>query len=251
MSDKASWTRENEQNKTMLIIDDNEQFLEQTCRYFGNWLRVEHARDGLSGLVQTMRLEPDIILLNYRAAKVDCAELCRRIRDIDGALLFVLADEEMSDEQRIACFEAGADDVLRQSCSSKELMLRIQVFMRRSEKIAVRPDTGSTLQFGPLRMDNSSYLAYIYDKDLVLTRKEFTILWVLASNAGQIVSRHELLRRVWNYYPMDDDRIIDTHLNRLRKKLQHHSEQIRIKTAWGIGYRLEPIDLSAMNSNHA
>jgi DNA-binding response OmpR family regulator len=83
------------------------------------------------------------------------------------------------------------------------------------------------------------YRAYIHDQDLILTRKEFTILWLLAKKPGQIISRVELLRRVWGYHLMDDDRMIDTHLNRLRKKLHGEPPSIRIKTVWGIGYQLE------------
>jgi DNA-binding response OmpR family regulator len=246
MIEQETWSDERRKSKTMLVIDDDEDFLEHTGRYFRNWIRIECVPDGLSGLVQTIKLEPDIILLNYRAAKVDCAVLCRRIRDISSGLLFVLADEGMNEDERIACFEAGADDVMYGSFSSKELMLRIQVLIRRGALIDARADTESMIQYGALRMDRTTFRAFIQEQDLILTRKEFSILWAMAAKPGEIISRHELLRRVWNYNPTDDDRMIDTHLNRLRKKLQRQPEQIRIKTAWGIGYKLESVSLTVL-----
>lgn len=225
--------------KTMLIIAQDQQLLEQISRQFRGGIRIECVPDGLSGLVQTMKLAPEIILLHNRAAKVDCADLCRRIRDISDGLLFVISDPGMTEEKRISCFEAGADDILSGNFHTKELMLRIQVLSRRSGNSESRPDFVTSLQFGTLRMDRSNYRAYIDARDLVLTRKEFTILWLLAKKPGQIISRDELLRRVWGYHLMDDDRMIDTHLNRLRKKLHSEPQSIRIKTLWGIGYKLE------------
>ncbi|TJY44159.1 response regulator transcription factor [Cohnella pontilimi] len=246
MSEQETPAGERNHLKTMLVIDDDEHFLEHTSRYFRNWIRVECVPDGLSGLVQTIKLEPDIILLNFRAAKVNCAELCRKIRDISSGLLFVLADEGMGGEERIACFEAGADDVMSSSFNWKELMLRIQVLLRRGSSMDAKQDAASVLHFGPLRMDRTTFRAFVLDQDLILTRKEFSILWAMAAKPGEIVSRQELLRRVWNYNPTDDDRMIDTHLNRLRKKLHRASERIRIKTAWGIGYKLESLSIAAM-----
>jgi DNA-binding response OmpR family regulator len=224
--------------KTMLIIAQDQQLLEQISRYFRGGIRIECVPDGLSGLVQTMKLAPEIILLHNRAAKVDCADLCRRIRDISDGLLFVISDAGMTEEKRISCFEAGADDVLSETFHTKELMLRIKVLNRRGG-IYNQPDSVSSLQFGSLRMDRSNYRAYIDEQDLILTRKEFTILWLLAKKPGLIISRDEMLRRVWGYHLMDDDRMIDTHLNRLRKKMQSEPPSIRIKTVWGIGYKLE------------
>jgi DNA-binding response OmpR family regulator len=244
MTEHELWPDRSSKLKTMLVIDDDEQFLEHTGRYFRSWLRIECVPDGLSGLVQTIKLEPDIIVVNHRAAKVDCVELCRRIREISEGLLFVLTDDRMTEEERICCFEAGADDVMYGTFSSKELMLRIQVLIRRGTPMTSRPDTESVLQYGPLRMDKTTLRAFLLDQDLILTRKEFSILWTMAAKPGEIISRQELLRRVWNYNHTDDDRMIDTHLNRLRKKLQRQPEYIRIKTAWGIGYKLESLSMT-------
>src|ERR1700737_2515623 len=88
--------------KTMLIIAQDQQLLEQISRQFRGGIRIECVPDGLSGLVQTMKLAPEIILLHYRAAKVDCADLCRHIRDISDGLLFVISDAGMSEEKRIS-----------------------------------------------------------------------------------------------------------------------------------------------------
>jgi DNA-binding response OmpR family regulator len=232
---------DNNSAKTMLIIAQDQQLLDQVSRYFRSGIRIECVPDGLSGLVQTMKLAPEIILLHNRAAKVECADLCRRIRDISDGLLFVISDAGMTEEKRISCFEAGADDILSESFHIKEFMLRIKVLNRRGGNSENRPDSVSSLQFGSLRMDRSNYRAYIDEKDLILTRKEFTILWLLAKKPGQIISRDEMLRRVWGYHLMDDDRMIDTHLNRLRKKLISEPPSIRIKTLWGIGYKLESV----------
>jgi len=224
-------------NRMLMIVSD-----EMQRRRFQQFFQVHfdtHAEaDSLTGIVKAVQSNPDIVLLHCEASKITVYDLCEQLRQHTQAVIVVISDG-WPQENRIACFESGADDVVDRAVGDKELLYKMNALLRRSVQQQSIEDERNSIHLGPLVMNKMTHRAYIDQQELMLTRKEFSIIWMLVSKQNQIVSRNELLRIVWSYDHLGDDRMIDTHLNRIRKKLSSYNQSIVIKTVWGIGYKIE------------
>ncbi|WP_274363300.1 response regulator transcription factor [Paenibacillus thermotolerans] len=225
-------------DKKFLIADEQDNrgaALEIFFRQFGH---AERCTDGIGALVKTLQHKPDLIVLSSTVPKLSGAELCEQVRAASQAVIIMIAGG--TSEDRIACYEAGADDVIGADAEPKEIASKAAAWLRRTGfKPAEEPEESTVLHFGPLAMNRRTHKTFVEGDEINLTRKEFSILWMLLSKQNQIVSRNELLRIVWSYEALGDDRMIDTHLNRIRKKLSKYNHILAIKTVWGVGYKLE------------
>ena len=220
---------------TVLVVEDEKDILDVVdfnLRQAG--YRVLKATDGAEGLRLAKNENPDLVVLDLMLPGMDGKEVCRRLKageDTRGIPVLILTALS-SETDRIIGFEIGADDYLTKPFSPRELALRVQAILRRSQEPAV--DTGH-LEIAGLSIDPERHMAQAGDNELDLTATEFKLLHYLAAHAGKVQTREILLSRVWGYAYEGYARTVDTHVRRLRKKLGELAD--RIETVRGIGYR--------------
>lgn len=223
----------------MLIADDNKQItsiLEEYAKKEG--FNVELAYDGEQAIELFNKHKFDIALLDVMMPKKDGFEVCRKIRKT-SSLPVIMVTARGEDFERIMGLDIGADDYIVKPFSPGEVMARVRAILRR----VYGKNESQILQFDNLKIDMDQYKVEINQEDLVLTKKEFEILWTLVSNRKKVFSRENLLDSLWGYDYYGDTRTIDSHIKRLRSKLDRHSHpNWEIKTVWGLGYSFETKD---------
>jgi two-component system alkaline phosphatase synthesis response regulator PhoP len=199
--------------------------------------RAEVAHDGVAGL-ERLRAEPfDLVVLDVMMPHMDGLELCAQLRrdGIQTPVLFLTV--KGAAEDRVRGFEAGGDDYLAKPFHLRELLLRVAAILRRSSWYQSSPS--AKLEFGGNRIDFKTYEARAWDgSEHSLTHKEAMILRVLAEEPGAIVTREEILDRVWGYEVFPSTRTIDNFIVRLRKRFERNPEApAHFHTVRGVGYR--------------
>ncbi len=192
------------------------------------------AHDGVEGTEMALRERPDLILLDLMLPGRDgysvFRELRRDTRTINTPVIMLTARAQTED--RIQGLEAGADDYLTKPFSPKELMLRVQAILKRSEA----PPGSVDFTYGPFRFDKNSLKFYLDNQPTELTATEFKLLLFLCERSGKPQDRNDLLRTVWGYSDATHSRTLDTHMKRLRQKLGEHGSWV--ETVRGVGYRV-------------
>ncbi|HPE15802.1 MAG TPA: response regulator transcription factor [Oscillospiraceae bacterium] len=223
---------------TILIADDNRQItsiLEEYVKKEGYTPRV--AFDGQEALDLFYKVRPDVVLLDVMMPKIDGFEVCREIRKTsDTPVIMVTARGE--DFEKIMGLDIGADDYIIKPFSPGEVMARIRAVLRR----IVREDVQKKqlFSFSNLTVDLDEYAVTIGDAHVRLTKKETELLWTLATNRNKVFSRDNLLGSLWGYDYFGDTRTVDSHIKRLRAKLDAYDHAgWEIKTIWGVGYKFE------------
>lgn len=235
--------------KKIFIIEDDEEIkglLEFNLRKQGyNIVSVADGREALSMLQDE---KPDLILLDIMLPEVDGYEICRILRSWDGfkdtPVIMLTAKSEELDV--VLGLELGADDYVTKPFSIRELLSRIKAHLRRSKTDSEKmPQNGtdngsSTLQTGELNLKLDEYKAYVGEKQINLTHKEFELLKLLMSNRGKVLNRDLLLEKIWGYDTEIDTRTVDVHIRHLRQKVETDPANPRyIKTIRGVGYYLD------------
>jgi DNA-binding response OmpR family regulator len=224
---------------TVLAIEDDPAILRglsDNLRFEG--YEVVTATDGESGYNLQRERKPDLIVLDLMLPRMSGLEFCRKLRGegVQTPILMLTARSEEPD--RVLGLDLGADDYVTKPFSVRELMARVRALLRRSQPQNGLPDE---LNFGAVRIDFRSYEAKCNGEPLEMTRKEFAILRYLASRAGEVVSRDDLLNEVWGYESYPASRTVDNHVAGLRAKLERNSsEPEHIKTVHGVGYKFIP-----------
>ncbi|WP_353853020.1 response regulator transcription factor [Dehalobacter restrictus] len=225
-------------NKHILIADDNEGIVDILKSYVAKEGYVPIiAYDGESAIELFHQYAPLLILLDVMMPKKDGFEVCREIRQISNVpIIMVTAKSE--DADRIMGLDIGADDYIIKPFSPGEVMARIRAVLRRIDLPS--EDEKNILHYPGLEINLSDYDVKINSKTVSLTKKEIEIFWLLASNPGKVYSRDNLLNSVWGYEYFGDSRTVDTHIKRLRAKIEL-TEPVgwEIKTIWGVGYKFE------------
>lgn len=220
----------------ILVVDDNEQILEILSKYIQTeaWPMMA-ARSGEEALALFDAAAPSIILLDIMLPGVDGLEVCRRIRSMSNVpILMITAKDE--DADRILGLDIGADDYIVKPFSPGEVMARIRAVMRRLP--ATREQ--ETLVVGNLTIHLPSLSVTLDGHKLGLTRRETELLWTLASSPGRVFTRDNLLTLVWGYEHIGNYRAVDSHIKRLRHKLDAYPHDcFQIATVWGTGYKFE------------
>lgn len=225
-------------DKYLLIADDNDGILDILSTYVtkeGFLPLIAH--DGEEAIELFEDYKPILLLLDVMMPKKDGFTVCREIRQ-NSAVPIIMVTAKGEDGDRIMGLDIGADDYIVKPFSPGEVMARIRAVLRRLDPSEEqRPD----IVFYPgLKISLSDYEVMIDGQPLSLTKKEIEILWLLASNPGKVFSRDNLLNSVWGYEYFGDARTVDTHIKRLRAKINlTEAFGWDIKTIWGVGYKFE------------
>ena len=221
----------------ILIADDNRQIasvLEEYLKKEGHTAFV--ASDGQEAVEMFRKLRPDAVLLDVMMPRMDGFAVCREIRR-ESPVPVIMVTARGEDFERIMGLDIGADDYLVKPFSMNELMARLRAVLRRMNP---SPSGKQTINLGNLVVDLDNYTVLIGGENVLLTKKEVEILATLAGHPGKVFSRDNLLLSLWGYDYEGDSRTVDSHIKRLRAKLDAHQPQgFTIKTIWGVGYRME------------
>lgn len=226
--------------RQMLIADDNQAIIDILTAFAtkDGW-QVTAVNDGDAALAAGRTGRFDVILLDVMLPKRDGFSVCRALRmALDVPILMITARGE--DYDRIMGLDTGADDYIVKPFSAAEVMARVRAVLRRLERSAA--PAARTLTRGSLTLLLDEERVLIAGQAIILTKKEFDILCLLAENKSRVFSRDHLLESLWGYDYEGDTRTVDTHIKRLRAKLAkalHPDWEIR--TVWGVGYAFEVI----------
>jgi DNA-binding response OmpR family regulator len=218
----------------ILIVEDEvklAQFIELELQYEG--YEVTTATDGFDGLSQARESTPDLLILDWMLPGISGLEICRRLRQTGSTVPVILltAKDDISD--RVEGLDAGADDYVVKPFSIEELFARVRAHLRRTQDEAT-----DVLQFGDLKLNTSTREVYRGDRAIELTAKEFELLRYLLNHPRQVLTRDQILERVWGYDFMGDSNIIEVYIRYLRLKLEDQGESRLIQTVRGVGYVL-------------
>lgn len=222
----------------MLIADDNKQItsiLEEYAKKEGFTPKI--ALDGQEAIILYEKYHPDIVLLDVMMPKMDGFEVCREIRQTSNTpVIMITARGE--DFEKIMGLDIGADDYIVKPFAPGEVMARVRAILRRITRTDEQKK--HTFSYDDLFINPDDYVVTVSGHEVLLTKKELEILWTLATNKNKVFSRDNLLNSVWGYDYFGDTRTVDSHIKRLRAKLDefdHNSWEI--KTIWGVGYKFE------------
>lgn len=227
--------------KKILIIEDDSNISALERDYLeANGFSVETAADGTSGLQTALKDDFSLILLDIMLPGTDGLEVCRRIREKkDIPILLVSAKKEELD--KIKGLGYGADDYIVKPFSPSELVARVIAHINRYERLTSRNSgagTARVIETQGLKLDGNSRRAFIGEKELTLTNKEFDLLYYLASSPDTVYSKEKLFDEIWNYDSIGETSTITVHVNRIRDKIKEIDPSLDfIHTVWGKGYR--------------
>jgi len=225
-------------NKYLLIADDNDGILDILTTYVTkeDFIPII-AHDGDEALKKFMEYKPLLLLLDVMMPEKDGFTVCREIRQSSNVpIIMITAKGE--DGDRIMGLDIGADDYIVKPFSPGEVMARIRAVLRRLD--ISEEQRGDIIVHPGLKINILDYEVMIDGQAISLTKKEIEILWILASNPGKVFSRDNLLNSVWGYEYFGDARTVDTHIKRLRAKINvTETFSWDIKTIWGVGYKFE------------
>lgn len=225
----------------MLIADDNKQI----TSILSNYARKEGfepvvALDGEEALRLFDEHEPDIamVLLDVMMPKVDGFEVCRRLRG-KSLVPVIMVTARGEDFEKIMGLDIGADDYIIKPFSAGEVMARVRAILRRMQPREEKT-AHNIYRFSNLMIDLDKYAVTVNGSEVPLTKKEVELLWTLAKNSSKVFSRDNLLDSLWGYDYYGDSRTVDSHIKRMRAKLDKFEHPgWEIKTIWGVGYRFE------------
>lgn len=224
----------------ILVVDDEASIRELlSFNLKKNGYSVETAADGREALAKAAGM--DLVLLDIMLPEVDGLEVCRRLKadPQTSGIPIIMLTAKAEEIDRVLGLELGADDYVVKPFSMRELLARVKAVLRRSAKDS-QSEKGreETLKIGGLRLDFSSYQAWLHDEPIALTPKEYELLKLLVTNPGRAFTRDELLERIWGYEYYGDTRTVDVHIRHLRAKLKGDENISKaIETVRGIGYR--------------
>ena len=232
-------------SKRILIVEDDvhiANLLRMHLRDEG--YEVTHAASGDEGVRLLESGQWDALVLDLMLPGVDGLEICRRARAMTRYTPIIITSARASELHRILGLELGADDYLAKPFSMLELVARVKALLRRVEAMAqnARIDAGA-IEVAGLRIDPVARTALVEGRPLELTPREFDLLYFFARHPDQVYSRMELLNQVWGHQHDGYEHTVNTHINRLRNKLEHDpAAPKRILTVWGRGYKLASDD---------
>ncbi|CCQ51480.1 response regulator transcription factor [Crocosphaera watsonii] len=221
-------------NPNILLVEDEAklaQFIELELKYEG--YNVTVVNDGLSGLSNARERDPDLILLDWMLPGMSGVDICKRLRQTRNNVPIILLTAKDDIGDRVAGLDAGADDYIVKPFNLEELLARVRANLRRNQQ-----DDPDLLEFLDLTLNSNTRQVFRGDRLIELTAKEFDLLEYLMSHPKQVLTRDQILERVWGYDFMGDSNIIEVYVRYLRLKLEAEKEKRIIQTVRGVGYVL-------------
>ncbi len=224
------------QAQAVLIVEDEPSIASFVSLYLKNaGYAVKAVASGSEALAQVESEEPALVVLDLMLPDIDGIEVCRRIRQRrDIPILMLTARDE--DVDKIIGLEVGADDYMTKPFNPRELVARVKSILRRSTPARATSESAE-IRHGDLHVDSGRREAHVGETEIQLAPKEFDLLWELLDHRGIVLTRDQLLERVWGYTFAGDTRTVDVHVRQLRRKLGDASP---IVTVWGVGYKVSP-----------
>jgi len=222
--------------RTVLVVEDEEAIAEAVrARLASEGFRVVVALDGPDGIRAAERERPDLVVLDLMLPGMDGLEVCKEIQKEQWVpVLMLTARTEEADT--VAGFAVGADDYMTKPFSLRELVVRVKAILRRRDRMQAAT-AQAPIERGPLDIDPARRRASMDGREVALTPLEFDILFALARDPGVVMSREQLMDRVWGYRDFAGGRVVDSHVARIRRKLGvDATEQRFIRTVHGVGY---------------
>ncbi|MEH6945910.1 response regulator [Peribacillus asahii] len=231
----------------ILVVDDEERIRRLLKMYLEREeYIIDEAENGDTALTKALENDYNLILLDIMMPGKDGIEVCRELREKKATPIIMLTakGEEVN---RVQGFEVGTDDYIVKPFSPREVVLRVKALLRRSAStnyIQAETTAKDVIVFSHLTIDNDAHRVLADGKEVSLTPKEYELLYFLAKSPDKVFDREQLLKEVWHYEFFGDLRTVDTHVKRLREKLNRISENAAkmIVTVWGVGYKFEVIN---------
>jgi DNA-binding response OmpR family regulator len=222
------------QQHTILVVEDEVSISSFVAAYLRNaGYGVRTAASAKAAIIDLASELPSLVVLDLNLPDGDGVELCRRIRkSSDVPILMLTARDE--DVDKIIGLEVGADDYMTKPFNPRELVARVKSVLRRASPERRRSET-EELRHGDLAVNSGKREVHVGDEEVHLAPKEFELLWELLDHRGIVLTRDQLLERVWGYTFAGDTRTVDVHVRQIRRKLEDASP---IVTVWGVGYKV-------------
>lgn len=233
-----------EQKTAILVVDDEERIRKLLKMYLEREnYQIDEAEDGETALQLGLENDYELILLDLMLPGMDGIEVCQKLRETKATPVIMLTAKG-EEANRVQGFEVGTDDYIVKPFSPREVVLRVKALLRRSSKtkfLETETSAKNVIVFPHLIIDHDAHRVKVDNHEVSLTPKEYELLYYLAQNPDKVFSREQLLKDVWNYEFFGDLRTVDTHVKRLREKLNRVSEEAAemIVTVWGVGYKIE------------
>ncbi|WP_428423056.1 response regulator transcription factor [Methylibium sp.] len=232
--------------RCILVIEDERDIAELIALHLTDLpAQITLANDGPGGLQLALQRHWDAIVLDIRLPGLNGLDLCREVRAQTSHVPILMLTARSGELDRVLGLELGADDYLTKPFSVLELQARVKALLRRSAVTAARTaeavaQAPTRVEQGRLSVDRTQRRAWLSGAEIVLTPREFDLLWHFVQHPGRVFTRTELLADVWGHGHDGYDHTVNSHINRLRSKLgDERAEAAFIHTVWGVGYRFE------------
>jgi len=228
-------------DKKVLVVEDNRDIARLISLHLGDLnIAVETSRDGTEGLQKALSGDYHLIILDLMLPGTTGMEICRQIRNSNNYTPILMLTAKASEMDRVLGLELGADDYLTKPFSIHELVARVKAIFRRVDALGSKTQTDETdiISTHDFVLDAGKRHVTLEGREIDLTAKEFDLLWHFASHPGHVFSRSQLLDTVWGYGHDGYEHTVNSHINRLRRKIETDPSNAQyIMTVWGVGYK--------------
>ncbi len=221
----------------VLVVEDEDSYREALAFMLRKeGFEVLEAADGTAGLAEYDRLGADIVLLDLMMPGLPGTEVCRQLR-ARGPVPVIMVTARDTEVDKVVGLELGADDYVTKPFSHRELVARIRAVLRRGQEVELLPDV---VEAGGVRMDVERHEVSVAGQRIKLALKEFELLEMLLRNAGRVMTRGQLIDRIWGADYVGDTKTLDVHVKRLRSKIEADpARPVHLITVRGLGYKFE------------
>ncbi len=226
--------------KRILVIEDNLDIANLVAMHLRDMgATVDLKNNGHDGLKQAQAMDYDLVILDLMLPGIDGLEICAELRKRPDYTPILMLTAKSAEADRVLGLDTGADDYLSKPFSVKELVARVKAIFRRVESMSVKESVKpEVVEAGELRIEQQTRLVKVKDRTIDVTAREFDLLWHFAMHPGQVFTRSQLLDRVWGYGHDGYEHTVNSHINRLRAKIEENpTSPGYILTVWGVGYK--------------
>ncbi|MBT1066091.1 response regulator transcription factor [Bowmanella sp. Y26] len=230
-------------DKVLLVEDDLDiaELVRVNLQEIG--IQIKHINLGRQAVAEALSDEYRLLLLDLMLPDINGLDICRQVRQARPAQAILMLTAKDTEMDRVVGLELGADDYMTKPFSVRELQARVRAQLRRASLLSQQQpmDATTKLHLGRLCIDQAQHVASLGQQTLELTATEFELLYYLARHPNQVFSRSQLLESVWGYHHSGYEHTVNSHINRLRNKVEQNPNQPQIiQTVWGVGYKLSP-----------